>query len=223
MYEQKNSTSPLINCIWHAVSTQDGVYSDAANEYWGFGFTKRADGSLAAELIGPSLQPRILEGHKGEEYWGVELNAHVQVCNAPKQSLLGNTVELSVEGNTFEINGRYYLVPNYKELEAFVQQLETDGTIVSDTHIYRALFGDDAGFSVRNKQRRFRSVTGLTKKQIDQLQRVRYAFYLLQSGASPAQAASAAGYSDQAHMTRSFKMLRGETPAKIIASYLHKK
>ena len=108
----------------------------------------------------------------------------------------------------------------FDELEAFTDQLAEDKIIVSNRQIFRALEGDEVGFSERSRQRHFVNTTGLTKKQIEQLKRARKAFYLLQNGHEPTDAAHLAGYADQSHMTRSLKLLRGETPARIIATYL---
>jgi len=220
MYIQKQSSLTSINCVWHASVEYDGTYTDPANEYWSLGFIRYANGSFSVELYGPSLQPRKLDGRKDEEYWGIEFRAHVVLCATDKSEILNSYVPLRVTGGSFEIGGRYYPIPSYDELEKIVQQLQKDGVIMADSRLYRALQGNDTGFSERSRQRHFKQVTGLTKKQIEQLRRARHAFYLLQGDANPTQAALAAGYADQSHMTRSLKLLRGETPAQIIAAYL---
>lgn len=221
MYIQENSSLPFINCIWRAVSQRDGVYTDPANEYWCLGFIRHGDGSLLVELYGPSLQPRVLEGHAGEEYWGIEFKTYATLAAMSKGEILNAHVSLPVTGTSFAIGGQRYPVPTYDQLEKFAQQLQEDGVIMADRRIDRALQGDDAGFSERSRQRHIKNVTGLTKKQIEQLRRARHAFYLLQTGSSLPSAAIIAGYTDQSHMTRSLRLLRGETPAKIIATHLN--
>jgi AraC-like DNA-binding protein len=42
---------------------------------------------------------------------------------------------------------------------------------------------------------------------------------LLQQGISPAECAAACGYADQAHLTRSLRLLHGETPARILGNH----
>lgn len=220
MYIQEDSPLPFINCIWHAVVERDGAYTDPANEYWCLGFIRHGDGSLSVELYGPSLYPRVLEGHAGEEYWGIEFKVYTTLSAISKGEILNAHVSLRIAGNSFLIGDQSYPIPAYSELEKFAQQLYEDGIIIADRHIDLALQGNSAGFSERSRQRRFKNVTGLTKKQIEQLQRARHAFYLLQAGSDLSQAAVAAGYADQPHMTRSLKLLRGETPAQIIAAHL---
>lgn len=220
MYEQRTSTSFLVNCVWHAIADSDDVYSDPANEYWGIGFTRHTNGALSAELFGPSIAPRILNGFKGEEYWGIEFHAHVVIKGVDKTNVLNTAASLPVKNGELAIREYRYPVPTYDTLEAFAAQLEKDGVILHDQRIFRALNGDENGFSERSRQRHVKAVTGLNKKQIEQLQRARHAFYLLQSGSSVSEAAHLAGYADQSHMTRSLKLLRGETPARIISAYL---
>lgn len=204
------------------MAERDGVYTDPANEYWCLGFIRHSDGSLSVELYGPSLRPRLLEGHADEEYWGIEFKAYVTLAAISKGRILNSSTLLPTVDNSLLIGNKRYAIPAYGELEKFAQQLRKDGVVMADQRIDRALQGDEIGFSERSRQRHFKSVTGLTKKQIQQLRRARYAFYLLQTGCSLPQAAVAAGYADQPHMTRSLKLLRGETPAQIIAAHLGK-
>lgn len=220
MYTVKDSVLPLINCTWRAIVEHDDVYSDPANEYWSFGFIKHTNDTFSVEVYGPSLKPRVLHGKTGEEYWGVEFKAHVSLGAIGKDSILNAHITLSVEDGHFTIGSKQYLIPQFDSLEAFAQQLQQDGIITADERIYKALLGRTDGLSERSRQRYFKAVTGLTKKQIEQLQHARHAFYLLQHGESATQAAHSAGYADQSHMTRALKLLRGETPAQIIATYL---
>ncbi|ALV47111.1 hypothetical protein MB46_18075 [Arthrobacter alpinus] len=219
MYQQISSSIPAVNCLWRAVVDEPATYIDPANEYWGLAFTRRSDRSFRAELIGPSLDPRELESRRGDAYWGVEFRAHVVIEGATKSSVLGATVDLGVDGNHFELLGCRYRVPHYEELEPFVAGLLDSSAITSREDVRRSLTGDGSGYSPRSWQRHIRWVTGLSRKQIQQLERARHAFFLLQNGYSPSDAAVAAGYADQAHMTRSMRLLRSETPAQIIAHH----
>lgn len=164
--------------------------------------------------------PRQLQGIKGEEYWGIEFQAHVIIKGVDKGSIVNSHTPLHVNNDQLRIFGRYYGIPSFFELETFVAQLEKDAVLVNDQRIFRVMNGETAGFSERSMQRHVKNVTGLKRKQIEQLQRARHAFYLLQSGSTLADAAHDAGYADQSHMTRALKLLRGETPARIIAAYL---
>lgn len=210
MYEQNASASPLINCRWHAIATEDGTYNDPASEHWGLGFTRHQDGTYGAELIGPSLRARTLSGQAGEECWGVELKAHVILHGIDKRAVLGELAPLAVTGRTFVLADRSYAIPTYDTLEELVTELAKQGVLEGNERIRQALTGNGRGLSERTRQRQFRDTTGLTQKQIQQIERARHAFYLLQSGLSLAVAAQKAGFADQAHMTRSLKVLQGQ-------------
>lgn len=222
MYEEKPSELPTVNCIWHAIVTAEGTYTDPANEHWGVAFTRRTDGSEAAELIGPTLMPRILSGHVGDEYWGVEFKSYVAMHGVNKQMVLGTAMLLPTTDGQFFIGNYAYAIRQYDELEEMVEQLMKDGVIVADDRVRRSLQGGDAGLSERSRQRYFKEVTGLTKKQITQLERARHAYFLLQTGMNIVEAAAEAGYADQAHMTRSLQLIRSETPAQIIEQHMRR-
>lgn len=220
MYEQLSSASPAIQWRWRAEADEPGRHRVAANEYWGVSFIRRVVGTLAAELNGPTVQARSVDSIRGEVYWGVALRAHVVVSGVDKSSLLGETVSMPVHDGWVHIAGHWEPVPQWDDLEAFVRRLLDVGALVSDDHIRRALAGDDDGYSPRSWQRRYRRVVGVTRTQVEQLDRARRAYLLLQDGRSPAEVAAAAGYADQAHLTRSLRVLRGATPARIIAGHL---
>jgi methylphosphotriester-DNA--protein-cysteine methyltransferase len=56
----------------------------------------------------------------------------------------------------------------------------------------------------------------MTHGQFRQIERARHAANLLRDGAPILDTVHEAGYFDQAHLTRSLKILIGETPASII-------
>lgn len=218
MWEQRASTSPEIRTVWRAVAEEDADYTDEASEHWGLSFIRRADCSLAAELAGPRIEGLPIRAHVGESYWGVELAAHVVIPGVDKALIRGAIAELPVADGRVTIGGRRYPIPRWEELEPFVARLVADGVMVADDDIRRALGGDDHGLSRRSWQRRFRSVTGLRRKEIERLDRCRHAYQLLSEGVAPAEVAVAVGYADQAHLTRELRRIRGETPARILAA-----
>ena len=73
--------------------------------------------------------------------------------------------------------------------------------------------------SKRTLQRHFLDTTGITKNKSEQIVKARNAFMLLQEGKQIADVAYQLGYADQAHLTRSLKLLAGQTPGEIIHSF----
>lgn len=218
VWEQRASSSAEIRTVWRAFVDEAADYTDEASEHWGLSFIRRADSSLAAELAGPRIEALPIRAGVGESYWGVELAAHVVIPGVDKTLLRGAIAELPVADGRVTIRERRYPIPSWEELEPFVSQLVAEGVLVSDADIRRALGGDERGLSRRSWQRRFSSVTGLRRKEIERLDRCRRAYRLLSEGIPPSEVAVAVGYADQAHLTRELRRIRGETPARILAA-----
>lgn len=219
MWWERAGSSALVRTVWSAAVEEPGRYPVAGSEYWGLSFIRRADETTAAELDGPCLTLRVVEGVVGESYWGVELAPHVVVPGAGKQAVLGATVPLPVRDGEVQLAGRWWPVPDVDDVERWVLDVAADGGLVADEDIAEALAGDRTGASARTWQRRYRRTVGLTSSQVAQLRRAQHAFVLLQGGASPAEAAAVAGFADQPHLTRALRMIRGLTPAAIIAAH----
>jgi methylphosphotriester-DNA--protein-cysteine methyltransferase len=88
--------------------------------------------------------------------------------------------------------------------------------IARDDVVAAAIRGDGQPLTIRSIQRHFRRTTGMTHGRFRQIERARCATNLLRDGASILDAVHEAGYFDQAHLTRSLKLLIGETPATVM-------
>lgn len=217
LYEERAAASPHVECTWQARAVREERYLVPAVEHWDIWFAREPDGRMLAGLSGPALGSRWIASVVGEHGWGVQLRAHVVVPGVAKRLLLGGELRLPVADGFVEISGRRVPVPSFEDLEAFVEELLRLDVLRSDDDVRRALAGDDVGYSERHWQRRVRDSTGITRKQIAQLARAREAYALLQRGVTPAECAVTCGYADQAHLTRSLRLLHGETPARILA------
>lgn len=146
---------------------------------------------------------------------------HAFLRRIDKLQVLDEFRALPTDGSFFELAGVRFPVEPPERMEHLVDALAAQGVLIADPAIARALTGDDIGYSPRNTQRVVSAAAGLGRKRIEQLRRARQAYALLQAGYSLADAAVQAGYSDQAHMTRSFGTLAGRSPAKILAEKTH--
>lgn len=219
-YDFRGSPSPLVGLVWRVHAVDGGEYTDAGNEFWGLSFDVDAAGAPGAWLIGPSPQPRHLVIRAGERGWGVEFPAHVFLRKIPKLSLLGEMRALPTDGRFFELAGVRFPVPTYEHMEDLADALVAQGILTFDPELARVLAGEEVAYSERQLRRRTTGAAGLGPSRIEQLQRAREAYRLLQSGLTIAQAAVAAGYSDQAHLTRAFRLIAGSTPKQLLADDL---
>ena len=204
--------------MWFARVEQAKAFVDPATESWGLAFTRHVNGELSAELIGPRLKPMRLDtGIVGTEYWGVEFQRHVAIRAVNKRDILDVFERLPISDGSFTLGAEQYPIPEYEKLDVFVAELEWRQAIVMHARVAQALAGNLTGYSERSWQRHVTKTTGLTRKQIEQLERVRYAYHLIRDGHSIAAAAVQAGYADQPHLTRAFRLLRAESPAQVLA------
>lgn len=163
------------------------------------------------------MRARRIDWGAGEVHWGVEFEAHVMWVGLGKGELLDRFVELPVADGVCEIAGARIHVPDRDDLESFVTGLVDRGVVVADPDVLAALTDREPHWSERTMRRRFTTTTGIGRKRIEQVRRARHAFALLQSGVPAATAALDAGFADQAHMTRSLRVLAGRTPSQILA------
>lgn len=217
-YGYRESDSPQVNIIWWAEIDADADYVDAVNEFWGLAFGIDADGFPSATLIGPTGEPRALHLTAGERGWGVELAAHVFIRMLDKRRLLGELTGLPTDGRWFELAGVRLPVPDVDSIEDLVAVMVGQGILSADESVAAALRGQPVHYSERSIQRHVVAATGLGAKKVEQLQRARAAYALLQDGFSLTAAATDAGFADQAHMTRAFTALAGQSPARILAA-----
>lgn len=216
MYEEHHPDSPLLECVWQARATKDERYLVPAVEYWDLWFARAAGGDLLAGLSGPTLGHRWIRSTIGEHSWGVQLKAHVVLPGVSKHLLLGGEQQLVVEAGHVTLAQHAVPFPEFADLEAFTDRLLELDVLRCDGDVRRMLSGDDAGYSERQRQRRVRAATGLTRKQIEQLSRAREAFALLMQGVPPIECAARCGFADQAHLTRSLRAFHGQTPAQVL-------
>lgn len=91
----------------------------------------------------------------------------------------------------------------------YAEAIERDLTAPLDLARLAALAGVTRFQVIRD----FKRITGLTPGTYLRNRRLRHATYLIRQGATAAHAAAAAGFSDQSHLSRTFKGIHGITPA----------
>jgi hypothetical protein len=216
-FEERLSDSPFVERIWCAQSERTGDFLSVAASQWEM-VVSTYQGETTITVRGP--ETRVTPAHVtlvGAEFFGIIFKYGAFMPHFPVGTLVDADLDLPDASSTsFWLNGSAWQFPNYENADTFVERLVREDLLVCDPIIQPVLRGESQELSPRSIQRRFVQATGLTQGSIRKIQRARYATILLQQGVSILDTVEQAGYSDQAHMTRTLKQLIGKTPAQII-------
>lgn len=217
MHEERSSSSPHIQFVWRAHVREAGRFIDLAHDFWVLVFRTLHD-ETEVRLTGPVTESLPITYEAGQINWGIVFKAHVFIRDLPKKDMLNKSTTLPMADKQSFMLGRHVIqCPTFDLAEEFVDDLVRRDILNANMSIAEALEAAAPAMSVRTLQRHYLRTTGVTQNQSQQVARARKAFILLQEGKSIVDAAFEAGYSDQAHMTRSLKLLAGQTPGQILA------
>lgn len=217
MFEFRPSTYDCCDHYWQMWTDEDGEFPQSATVQWGFIFVESAAG-LTAVLVGPRTLPAVAPYYRDQHYWAIVMHGHSELTEFPKFSLLNRMVSLPVDGSAFRLGPDWRPIPAYDEFDSFIGRLLKSGALVVNQVVAESIVDPDI-MTTRTRQRKFKLVTGLTPKQIEQSNRVMQAIELLVDGSSLADVAVETGFADQGHMTREFRKLIGRTPGQIRAYF----
>lgn len=210
------SDSPFVERVWRCHSEGGGKFLAVASSHWEFVVT-RLRGEVAVTLHGPETRAREVDCPADGEWFAIRFKAGTYMPALPVGKLLdGNDVNLAPAWrDRFRLGGESWQIPDFGNAEDFVARLARRDILRRDPAVAAALEGDEQAVTRRSTQRHFLYATGMTHSALRQIERARHATQLLREGMPPSDAAYAAGYFDQAHLTRSLRSLIGLTPARI--------
>lgn len=217
IFDDRPSDSPFVERVWRSHSEQAGTFHSMAACNWEMVVT-RHKGRASLTVRGPETKATTCDCPAEGEWLAIrfKLGTFMPLLR-PGELRDRNDVTLPhATGRSFWLNGSAWEYPNFENAESFVQRLVRDGLIAVDPCVHDALRGHLPALTTRTAQRRFLQATGITHSAIHQIERARQATNLLTQGVSILEATYAAGYYDQAHLTRSLKRLIGQTPAQIL-------
>jgi hypothetical protein len=216
-FEDRKSTSPYVERIWRSKSRTGGTFLSMAEGNIELVITK-LPGFLAVTLRGPVSKGTLVECPPNGEWLAIRFRLGTYLPRISTAALIDHQdVQLPVLANhRFWFGDLTWEIPDYENAEVFVGRLALAGIIARSHATDAAVEGDVDWMSQRSVQRHFRRVTGMTFSSYQQIQRARHAASLLMSGSSILDATFAAGYFDQAHLTRSVKHLIGMTPSRLM-------
>ena len=178
----------------------------------------RLQGKTLLTLRGPETKATPMDCPGDGEWLGIRFKPGTFMPKIPPGKLRDHQDVTLADATThsFWLDGSAWQYPDFENADTFIARLVKAGVIAHDPVVDDAIYRHEGTLSLRSTQRHFLKATGLTYATFRQIERARYATNLLKEGVSIADAVHAAGYFDQAHMTRSLKRLVGETPTQIV-------
>ena len=215
-FADRPSDSPYIERVWRGRSDGGGPFLSVAAGHLELVVTRLPDFTMMT-VRGPETRATTIDCPPDGEWAAIRFRLGVHMPSLPTHLLLDHRdlhLPVSADGS-FELQGFRWPLPDLENAERYVDQLARRGVIARDRVVEAAIRGHGQALTIRSVQRHFRRTTGMTHGQFRQIERARYATNLLRDGAPILDTVHEAGYFDQAHLTRSLKVLIGETPASI--------
>jgi hypothetical protein len=212
-YEEKQSSSPYVDVVWHTEDQTDGVYVASADACWDMIFIKTNEGKSTVLFSGPSSKTTLVPYSKGNKNFGIRFKTGVIFTNIPVTDMVDVTKALPMPtGDTFILQDITWKLPTYENIDEFLAKLEEDGLINIDPVVRDVLENKVVKMSARSIQRHFAMTIGLSPRSVKQITSARKAVELLLQGKSLVEVSYQLGYADLPHMIRMLKRFTGYTP-----------
>jgi AraC-like DNA-binding protein len=215
-FEGRSSDSPYIQGIWHGHTI--GLYTPicpAAAE-WDL-LLQRKRGVVTVRFEGPLTRAKAKLETDDTEFCVIRFKAGTFLPIIPTQQFLDSDVCLPLASRKrFWLHGMNWEFPRFEDVEMFVSRLVREEVLLRDPLVSAVLNQQPQEVSMRTVRRRFLQSTGLTPKQIAQIDRALQAMALLTNGIPILDVVYDLGYADQPHLTRSLKRFIGQTPGEIV-------
>ena len=217
-FGSRPSDAPFVESVYQARSIGGGSFVSTAASNWEMVITKQKE-KVILSIRGPETKASPALIPRDAEFLGIIFKHGMFMPHLPGSKLVDTEIHLLGSGrNSFHLFGESWEFPNLENVDTFVNRLLRKEMLSHDHVVQDVLSGKTPDVSLRSIQRRFLHVTGLTYKGIQQIERAHQAVTLLQSGVPILDATFQTGYFDQAHLTRSLKLLYGQTPGEILKS-----
>ncbi len=213
--EEREADSPFIDAVWRTTSAPHKSFISIAAAHWQMVVWRQA-GQTHVTVRGPETRATAVPIPANAEFIGARFRLGAFMPDLPVLSLVDRDLTLPQSvANSVRLNGSTLEIPAYDTIELFVNKLACEGLLVSDPAVSAVVQGRETDLCRRSIERRVRRATGLTLGAIRQIERAKKAAELLDRGATILDVVMRAGYTDQAHLTRSLKRFMGQTPAQI--------
>ncbi|HEX2623496.1 MAG TPA: helix-turn-helix domain-containing protein [Phototrophicaceae bacterium] len=215
IYEERPSDSPYIEKIGRFYV--EGAYShtcpaDVSSNI----LIVKYKGKSCFSVWGPEIKAGLMCYPDDTEFLFIRFKLGSFMPHFCVKNLVNTGIILpQANGDTFWLDGSAWQIPNYENVDTFIEWLVGEGLLVHDPVVDDVVQAQPHDLSLRSAQRRLVQATGLTLSTITQIERARHALTLLERGVSILDTVFEAGYFDQSHLTRSMRQFVGQTPAQI--------
>lgn len=212
-YEEKRSSSPYVDVVWHTEDQTDGVYVASADACWDMIFIKNKDGKSKVLLCGPCFKTTLVPYSAGNKNFGIQFKPGVIFTNIPVTEMINVTKALPLPAeDTFVLQGITWKLPTYENIDEFLAKMAENSLLSIDPVISDVLENRGMKMSVRSIQRHFATTIGMSPRRVKQIMSARKAVELLLQGIPLAEVSYELGYADLPHMIRMLKRFTGFTP-----------
>jgi AraC-like DNA-binding protein len=211
------SDSPLVQAVTH------WTIGDDAEGHWacpdGLWDLLMYRGSMGTFLLltGQTTKAVGLPFLPGDEVLTISFKASTYLTKFPAADRVDGAQMLTKRGARFELGSDVLEIPRFDNVEDLVNALERRSLVEHDELVEAYLAGRPLASSLRSLQRHFQHATGMAPRAFHAIARAQRAADWLRDGRQASQVAFDAGYSDQAHLSRSLKTVLGRTPSQIQA------
>jgi len=214
--EDRLSDSPYVEKIMRGWTMSEGSSIRPAEINWHMVFVKHPGGSQAL-VVGPLTTSGVATWGGGAEILWIQFKLGVFMPHFPTKNYRnGEQILPDASSERFWLKGAARQVPDFENVEVFIDRLVHEEDLVRDPVVNAALQDEPLDMSPRTVRHRFLQATGQTQSHIRQYERAIKAASLLRHGVSILDTVFEAGYFDQPHLTRSLKQFLGYTPSQIL-------
>jgi catechol 2,3-dioxygenase-like lactoylglutathione lyase family enzyme len=214
--EDRLSDSPFVERIWRSHSERAGEFLSVAAPHWEMAVTRHR-GQTFLTVRGPETRATTADCPADGEWLGIRFKLGTFWPQFPPATLRDRR-DVTLPGasaRSFWLNGSAWEYPDFENADVFVARLVRKGVIARDSSVDAVLRGERPVLSLRSAQRHFLRATGIRHAAFRTIERARIAANLLRDGVPVLDVIDRAGYFDQPHLTRSLRLLIGQTPAPI--------
>jgi hypothetical protein len=217
--QERASDSPFIDTISTGRTVGSGTTIRPAESEWHMVLVRHA-GRVQFLFVAPLTTSGVVTFTAGAEILWIKFKLGAFMPHLPARDFLDVETELpGAAGSAFWLRGAAWELPNYENVETFVQRLARQEVLRHDALVAAALREPAPALPARTLRQRFLRATGLTQSHVRQVARAKQAAALLRQGLPILDTVAAAGYFDQPHLTRALKRWVGYTPAQLVREH----